>query len=120
MQAIAMDEDAELAGLSEQVGAKNGAVPAGAMMASSENQSSRKVPVESAPSDSKAALDRPSQEPPLLPSRSGLPFRTFPSIVHSACLTLSTFFCVQICRSGLTLCIVHTYACLSLAASWLC
>lgn len=69
-QAIAMDEDAELAGLSEHMGAKNGAIPAGAMLASPGDQTNRKVPLDTAPSDSKPVLGRPSQEPPLLPSRS--------------------------------------------------
>ena len=67
-----MDEDAELAGLSEHMGAKNGAIPAGAMLASPGDQTNRKVPLDTAPSDSKPVLGRPSQEPPLLPSRSGL------------------------------------------------
>lgn len=72
LQAIAMDEDAELAGLSEQVGPKAGVIPAGAMLATPGNQTNRKVPLETVPSDSKSMLGRTSQEPTaLLPARSG-------------------------------------------------
>lgn len=69
VQAIAMDEDAELAGLSDQSGPKvgaGGAIPAGAMMATPGDQTQRKVPLDRG-SDTKQALERPSQEPPLLP-----------------------------------------------------
>lgn len=69
VQAIAMDEDAELAGLSDQSGPKvgaAGAIPAGAMMATPGDQTQRKVPLDRG-SDPKQAMDRPSQEPPLLP-----------------------------------------------------
>lgn len=64
-----MDEDAELAGLSDQSGPKvggGGAIPAGAMMATPGDQTQRKVPLER-DSETKQALDRTSQEPPLLP-----------------------------------------------------
>lgn len=72
LQAIAMDEDAELAGLSEQVGLKAGVIPAGAMLATPGDQTNRKVPLETVPSDSKSMLGRTSQEPTaLLPARSG-------------------------------------------------
>ena len=104
-----MDEDAELAGLSEQVGPKSGAMPAGAMMASSADQSARKVPLESAPSDSKPALDRPSQEPPLLPSRSGLAFLAVFSLVHPACLMLSAFLCVLGASQRQEICIAERH-----------
>lgn len=69
VQAIAMDEDAELAGLSDQSGPKvgaGGAIPAGAMMATPGDQTQRKMPLDRG-SDPKQTLDRPSQEPPLLP-----------------------------------------------------
>ncbi|KAL3157101.1 hypothetical protein ABBQ38_001347 [Trebouxia sp. C0009 RCD-2024] len=67
-QAIAMDEDAELAGLSDQSGLKTGtgAIPAGAMMATPGDQTQRKVPLEE-DSDTKQELGRISQEPPLVP-----------------------------------------------------
>ena len=62
-----MDED-ELAGLSDQSGPKagSGAIPAGAMMATPGDQTNRKVPLER-DSDTNQELDRPSQEPPLMP-----------------------------------------------------
>ena len=68
VQAIAMDEDAELA---DQVGAKAGVIPAGAMMATPGDQTNRKVALETSLSESKPVLGRSSQEPPLLPARSG-------------------------------------------------
>lgn len=70
-QAIAMDEDAELAGLSDQVGPKAGVIPAGAMMATPGDQSNRKVPLDTAPSESKSMLGTTSREPAaLLPASS--------------------------------------------------
>lgn len=65
-----MDEDAELAGLSDQSGPKvggAGAIPAGAMMASPGNQTQRKMPLER-DSDTKQVLDRTSPEPAFLPN----------------------------------------------------
>lgn len=63
-----MDEDAELAGLSDQSGFKagSGAIPAGAMMATPGDQIQRTVPLER-DSDTKQELGRISQEPPLVP-----------------------------------------------------
>jgi len=71
VQAIAMDEDAELAGMSDQMGPKAGIIPAGAMMANPGDQTNRKIPLETAPSESKSVMGRTSQDPPLLPARSG-------------------------------------------------
>ena len=63
-----MDEEAELAGLSDQPGPKAGAgaIPAGAMMASPGDQTQRKVPLERE-SETKQVLGQTMQEPPLLP-----------------------------------------------------
>ena len=69
LQAIAMDEDAELAGLSDQAGLRasgGGAIPAGSMLSSAGDQTQRKVPLEREP-DTRQALGRTSQDPPLLP-----------------------------------------------------
>ena len=67
-----MDEDAELAGLSDQVGPKAGVIPAGAMMATPGDQTNRKVPLDTAPSESKSMLGTTSREPAaLLPASSG-------------------------------------------------
>lgn len=67
-----MDEDAELAGLSDQMGPKAGVIPAGAMMATPGDQTNRKVPLDTAPSESKSMLGTTSRGPAaFLPASSG-------------------------------------------------
>lgn len=81
-----MDEDAELAGLSDQSGLKTGtgAIPAGAMMATPGDQTQRKVPLEE-DSDTKQELGRISQEPPLVPhTHSGALSTLYNGVVRTA------------------------------------
>lgn len=86
VQAIAMDEDAELAGLSDQLGPKAGAgaIPAGAMMASPGDQTQRKVHLERE-SETKQVLGRTMQEPPLLPHTQSGRSRAFRNCLSQKC-----------------------------------
>ncbi len=63
-----MDEDAELAGLSDQTGPKagSGAIPAGAMMATPGDQTHRKVPLDRGSDTKQEELDMTSPQPPLV------------------------------------------------------
>ncbi len=91
LQAIAMDEDAELAGLSDQVGPKAGVIPAGAMMATPGDQTNRKVPLDTAPSESKSMLGTTSREPAaLLPASSGQHFRDVQKLQSTATALFNT------------------------------